>query len=43
MDYLAMNQKAWDARTSVHVASEFYDVSGFLSGDSSLQSIEYRK
>ncbi len=43
MDYLAMNQKAWDARTSVHVESKFYDVPGFLSGANSLQSIELKQ
>ncbi|WP_299795604.1 bifunctional 2-polyprenyl-6-hydroxyphenol methylase/3-demethylubiquinol 3-O-methyltransferase UbiG [uncultured Shewanella sp.] len=40
MDYLAINKAAWDKRTSVHVGSKFYDVEGFLAGNSSLQEIE---
>jgi SAM-dependent methyltransferase len=39
-DYLAINRKAWNARTTVHVSSEFYDTDGFLRGASSLNSIE---
>lgn len=40
MEYLEINKQAWDERTQVHTESEFYDVSGFLQGKSSLQSIE---
>ncbi|MEJ2765640.1 class I SAM-dependent methyltransferase [Photobacterium sp. MCCC 1A19761] len=40
MDYLDINQKAWDLRAKVHVESEFYDVAGFLKGKSSLNPIE---
>ncbi|RKF13259.1 class I SAM-dependent methyltransferase [Alginatibacterium sediminis] len=40
MDYLQMNRKAWDQRTEVHLSSKFYDVSGFLIGNSSLKEIE---
>ncbi len=40
MDYLALNKAAWDKRTALHVDSEFYDVAGFLAGNSSLKSIE---
>lgn len=39
-DYLAVNQAAWDARTNTHLASDFYDVSGFLAGKSSLNPVE---
>lgn len=39
MDYFAINQKAWDKRAKVHVASEMYDVPGFLRGKSSLKEI----
>ncbi|WP_076413971.1 bifunctional 2-polyprenyl-6-hydroxyphenol methylase/3-demethylubiquinol 3-O-methyltransferase UbiG [Shewanella sp. UCD-KL12] len=40
MDYLAINQSAWNKRTQTHVASKFYDVEGFLSGKCALQEIE---
>ena len=39
-DYLSLNRDAWDKRTEIHLASRFYDVPGFLSGKSSLNSIE---
>ncbi|MFB2669950.1 class I SAM-dependent methyltransferase [Shewanella xiamenensis] len=40
MDYLTTNKTAWDARTRVHLTSDFYDVAGFLRGNSSLREIE---
>lgn len=40
MDYLAINKKAWNQRTRVHVESKFYDVAGFLKGNNPLNSIE---
>ena len=40
MDYLTTNKTAWDARTRVHLTSDFYDVAGFLSGKTSLREIE---
>lgn len=40
VDYLAMNKQAWDKRTKVHVDSKFYNVSGFIAGKCSLNSIE---
>ncbi|MES2780771.1 MAG: class I SAM-dependent methyltransferase [Bacteroidota bacterium] len=39
-DYLEINKEAWNARTNVHLTSDFYDVGGFLQGASSLNSIE---
>lgn len=39
-DYLAINRKAWNDKTEVHVNSEFYDLPGFLSGKSTLNDIE---
>ena len=39
-DYLAANRKLWDARTPIHVASDFYDVAGFKAGRESLHAIE---
>ncbi len=39
-DYLAINKEAWNARTGVHLTSEFYDVPGFINGATSLNGIE---
>jgi SAM-dependent methyltransferase len=39
-DYHAINKKAWDRRVAIHVESRFYDVNGFLQGNSSLTEIE---
>jgi ubiquinone/menaquinone biosynthesis C-methylase UbiE len=39
-DYLEINRKSWNARTGVHLASEFYDLPGFRSGATSLNDIE---
>ena len=40
MDYLALNRAAWDARTAQHLHSDFYDVTGWLAGATSLKDIE---
>ncbi len=40
MDYLAINKASWDRRTLIHVESEFYDVKGFVAGNTSLKPIE---
>jgi SAM-dependent methyltransferase len=39
-NYLEINKKSWDKRTPIHLESDFYDVSSFLNGASSLNSIE---
>lgn len=39
-DYIRHNKDTWDKRTAVHVTSEFYNVEGFLQGDSSLNETE---
>jgi SAM-dependent methyltransferase len=39
-NYIAINKESWNKRTDAHVQSEFYDVAGFLKGNSSLNSIE---
>lgn len=39
-NYIDLNRKSWNKRTEVHVDSEFYDVPSFLTGKSSLNSIE---
>lgn len=38
--YLNENKKLWNARTEVHVDSDFYDMKSFLNGKSSLKDIE---
>jgi len=38
--YIAENRKLWNARTPVHVDSDFYGMKDFLSGKSSLKQIE---
>jgi ubiquinone/menaquinone biosynthesis C-methylase UbiE len=40
MNYKEINRKSWNQRVDVHMDSEFYDMKGFLSGKSSLNSIE---
>jgi 2-polyprenyl-3-methyl-5-hydroxy-6-metoxy-1,4-benzoquinol methylase len=40
MDYIALNRALWNARTEVHVASDFYGVPDFLNGGSTLKEIE---
>ncbi len=42
IDYLAINKQSWNSRTEAHIASDFYNVAGFLNGDSSLNSIELK-
>ena len=39
-DYLEINKQLWDKRTEAHLHSEFYDVKGFLAGNTSLNPIE---
>lgn len=38
--WLEENRAAWDARVAAHVASDFYDVEGFLAGRSTLEPYE---
>lgn len=40
MDYFEMNRESWDQRTQVHFDSGFYDVDGFIAGNTSLREIE---
>ena len=42
-DWLQTNRSMWDERVPIHVASEFYDVTGFLAGQSSLRDFEIRE
>lgn len=39
-NYIALNKNTWNNKTEVHIASEFYDMKGFLEGKSTLNSIE---
>jgi SAM-dependent methyltransferase len=39
-DYLEINRKLWDKRTSIHLESDFYDMPSFMKGKSSLKTIE---
>jgi len=40
MNYKELNKEAWNKKTAVHVASEFYDNESFLAGKSSLNTFE---
>lgn len=39
-NYIAINKESWNAKTAHHLKSDFYDVEGFMQGQSSLNSIE---
>ncbi|WP_370514489.1 class I SAM-dependent methyltransferase [Formosa sp. L2A11] len=39
-DYKAVNKDTWNAKTEAHLVSDFYDVEGFINGNSSLNAIE---
>lgn len=38
--YFEMNKTGWDKRAKAHFGSKFYDVEGFLAGNTSLKEIE---
>jgi 2-polyprenyl-3-methyl-5-hydroxy-6-metoxy-1,4-benzoquinol methylase len=38
--FFALNRAGWDRRATAHFESEFYDVDGFLAGETSLREIE---
>jgi SAM-dependent methyltransferase len=40
IEWLATNRALWDERVPIHLASEFYDVDGFLAGGSTLRPFE---
>lgn len=40
MDYFELNRESWNRRAEVHFGSRFYDVEGFLAGNTSLREIE---
>ena len=37
MNYLKINQKAWNDKTAVHVTSDFYEHPSFLAGKNTLK------
>ena len=39
-DYAEVNRNSWNQRTDYHLKSEFYDLDGFLKGNTSLNEIE---
>lgn len=39
-NYLNINRNLWNQKVDFHIKSDFYDVSGFLKGNSSLNKIE---
>ena len=39
-DPVEANRRLWDARTPIHVRSDFYDVEGFRAGKTSLRPLE---
>jgi SAM-dependent methyltransferase len=40
INYFEMNRESWNQRAEVHFDSRFYDVDGFLAGNTSLREIE---
>ncbi|MGH2624280.1 MAG: class I SAM-dependent methyltransferase, partial [Sphingobacterium sp.] len=39
-NYIAINKHSWNNRVDTHLKSEFYNLPGFLKGESSLNAIE---
>ena len=39
-NYIEINRRSWNNRTDIHLKSEFYDLDGFLNGETSLNNIE---
>lgn len=40
LNYLEINRQSWNQKTDIHLQSPFYDLDGFLKGQSSLNEIE---
>lgn len=40
VNYIEINKQSWNNRVDAHLNSEFYDVEGFLKGNTSLNEIE---
>lgn len=41
-NYIEINRKSWNNRTDAHIKSEFYDMDGFMKGNTSLNEIELK-
>lgn len=41
-NYKEINRKSWNNRTDAHIKSEFYDMDGFMKGNTSLNEIELK-
>ena len=41
-NYIEINKESWNNRTDTHLKSEFYDLKGFLKGNTSLNDIELK-
>lgn len=39
-DYISLNRQMWNDKVDYHLQSEFYDMPGFLAGNSSLKPLE---
>lgn len=39
-DYIDINRASWNNKVDIHIASDFYDMDGFMQGNTSLNSIE---
>jgi SAM-dependent methyltransferase len=40
VNYLEINKQSWNKKTPIHLTSDFYDLEGFLKGNTSLNPIE---
>lgn len=40
LNYLEINRQSWNQKTDIHLQSKFYDLDGFMKGQSSLNEIE---
>lgn len=41
-NYLEINKQSWNKKTDIHLKSDFYDLQGFLNGNTSLNEIELK-
>lgn len=41
-DYIKINRQSWNNRVDAHLKSDFYDLDGFLKGNTSLNEIELK-
>ena len=39
-DYIKINKASWNSKTDTHMESDFYNMKGFLDGETSLKNIE---